>query len=61
MRQNLNWEVQKMKHVHMWRKTVPGQDICTYEDNEAKYLQLGGPENEECSYGENSPRPSISF
>ena len=26
MRQNIcNWEVQKMKNVHMWRKTVPGQ------------------------------------
>ena len=38
------------------------KDICTYEDNEAKYLKLGGPENEECSYVEkNSPRPSTSF
>lgn len=51
-----------MKNVHMWKKTVPGQDICTDEDNEAKYLQLGGSENEECPYVEkNSPRLSISF
>lgn len=51
-----------MKNVHMWKKTVPDQDIRTDKDNEAKYLQLGGSENEECSYVEkNSPRPSISF
>ena len=35
-----------MKNVHMWKKTVPDQDIRTDKDNEAKYLQLGGSENE---------------